>query len=321
MRNKKYNVRKFLSKYKVPHKIVSGGHEANLNCIFHEDYKYKMYLNLTTGMFNCFVCNERGSLAYLVAKYHEKNSAYSFNLEDFEVGKESLFIPMEEEKQILFKMPENLYFLSDETAKNKHVSATVFDYLKARKISDEQIYFYKLCISEEYFLRERIIFPVIDDEGNFVSYVARTYTDRIPKVMTPKAEGNYGIKEYVYNLPEAKKTSHLIITEGVFDCLSVGTSGIALFGKAATMPQLAKIIKAKPRRITICLDPDASKDAIVLYNQLIFHVSDIKFALLPEDEDPNSISKELLETTLTNTLSFSQFYERTFVKEKHALNK
>jgi len=321
MQNKKYNVRKFLSKYRVPHKIVSGGHEANLNCIFHEDYKYKMYLNLTTGMFNCFVCNERGGLAYLIAKYHEKSRSSSFSMEDFELGKESLFIPMEEEKQILFKMPENLEFLSDDTAKNKLCLASAFDYLKARKISDEQIYFYKLCVSDEYSLRERIIFPVIDEDGNFVSYVARTYTDRIPKVMTPKATGNYGVKEHVYNLPEAKRTSHLIITEGVFDCLSVGTSGVALFGKAATLPQLAKIIKAKPRRITICLDPDAKKDAIVLYNQLIFHVPDIKFALLPEGEDPNSLSKQALEAILTNPLSFPQFYDLTFVKEKHALNK
>lgn len=308
MLSKKYNVKKILQKYNIRYKVVSGTREANVNCVFHEDTKYKMYINLSSGAFNCFVCNERGNIHKLLDKINV--SSFPVDLKNFEFGSD-VFIPKTEVKQNLFKMPENLEFLSDETAKIKSAFKDAFDYLQRRGITNNQIYLYKLCVSPT--LPNRIIFPVIEN-GEYVSWVARTYSNGIPKVLTPRAvDGTHGIKEYVYNLDKAAKTKQLIITEGTFDCLSVGPSGVCIFGKTATMTQLAKIIAARPRRVTVCLDPDAQKDALFFYNQLISHVEDVKFVLLPKGEDPNSLlikDSSYLKTLVETPLDYSNFYSK-----------
>jgi hypothetical protein len=89
----------------------------------------------------------------------------------------------------------------------------------------------------------------------------------------------------------------------VFDAISLGTRGIALFGKAATDIQLAKIINKKPQRITIVLDPDARTEAEKLANQFIMHCPDVKIAYLPDGVDPNSVDRNLLEITIKNAIA------------------
>lgn len=301
----KYNVRKFLSKNRIPYKIVSSGREAVINCFFHEDNKYKLYVNLSSGLFTCFKCQEKGTLFYLITSYYSRHGKGDLNIEDLEIDNE-LFVPKVEPVKVAdsIPFPTGYMNLSDQATRSI-VGEAPYKYLAKRGVEDSLIYYYSLGIAGGV-LKDRVIFPVLGNNGELLSYVARDYTDKlIPKVLTPKADGNYGIKEYVYNLNNAMKTEHIIITEGVLDAISVGSSGVALFGKSMTTSQLTKLINAAPKRITICLDADAHKDAIILYNQLTFHFEDIRLIALPAG-DPNS-NREFLPNILSSPLTFSQF--------------
>lgn len=304
-----YNIEKFLLKYNIPYKFVSSNSEIVINCIFHEDTKNKLYISADRGLFTCFVCNEKGTFRDLV-KRMALNKKKDISLSDFQetvdrkpkrvILREDVRIEWPPEYQPLFAQPSGRPV---PTCKGEPLYEAK-EYLTNRGITDAQIQYYRLgvCMSGRY--RGRIIVPTFNDKEELVTFVARDYTGELkPKVLTPPAlYGLHGVKDYVFNLHRAATLGHLLIGEGVFDAISLGIRGVALFGKTATNLQLAKIINKKPQRITIVLDPDARTEAEKLANQFIMHCPDVKIAYLPDGVDPNSAGKELLEITIKNAV-------------------
>lgn len=294
---KSYNINKLLKKYNLPYWTSGAGKEVMLNCIFHDDQKHKLSINTKTGVFQCWVCREAGTLRDLVKVIATKKKT-SINLNDFEDNKiQPPSIPLQTADEVVIPWPEGYEPL--ELLKGEPV-----DYIRNRGISEEQSSYYKIgaCLSGRY--RGRIIVPVLNKRDELVSFIARDYTGKLkPKVLTPSSlVGRHGIKDYVFNLHRAARTEHLVIGEGVFDAIKIGVRGVALFGKAATSIQVAKIINYKPKRITVLLDPDAQLEANILSHQFINHVPDVRIACLPKEYDPGSAPQETLIRTI-NTAS------------------
>lgn len=304
-----YNIEKFLLKYNISYKFVSSNSEIVINCIFHDDTKNKLYISADKGLFTCFVCNETGTFRDLVRRM-ALNKKKDINLSDFQetVDRKPKPVILTEDEKI--DWPEAYQPISEATNEAK-------EYLLNRGLSESQIYYYRLgvCLSGRY--RGRIIVPTFNDKEELVTFVARDYTGQLkPKVLTPSASnGGHGVKDYVFNLHKAATLGHLLIGEGVFDAISLGTRGIALFGKSATDIQLAKIINKKPQRITIVLDPDARTEAEKLANKLIMHCPDVKVAYLPDGVDPNSVDKTLLDIAIKNAVSPSIGNVLSFIGE------
>lgn len=304
-----YNIEKFLQKYNITYKVSGSGSEIILNCLFHSDEKGKLYISTEKGIWHCFVCNETGTFRDLVRRM-ALNKKKDINLSDFQetVDRKPKPVILTEDERI--DWPEAYQPISESTDEAKQ-------YLLNRGLSDSQIYYYRLgvCLSGRY--RGRIIVPTFNDKEELVTFVARDYTGELkPKVLTPPASnGGHGVKDYVFNLHRAAQLGHLIIGEGVFDAISLGTRGIALFGKTATDIQLAKIINKKPQRITIVLDPDARTEAEKLANKLIMHCPDVKVAYLPDGVDPNSVDRTLLEIAIKNAVSPSIGNVLSFIGE------
>jgi DNA primase len=305
-----YNIEKFLQKYNIPYKYVSSNSEIVINCIFHEDNKNKLYISADKGLFNCFVCNETGTFRDLV-KRMALNKKKDINLSDFQetVDRKPKPVILTEDERIEWPPEYQPLFVQPQgrpvaTCQGEPLYEAN-QYLLNRGLSEAQIYYYRIgvCMSGRY--RGRIIVPTFNAKEELVTFVARDYTGELkPKVLTPPAKnGTHGVKDYVFNLHRAASLGHFIIGEGVFDAISLGTRGIALFGKAATDIQLAKIINKKPQRITIVLDPDARTEAEKLANQFIMHCPDVKIAYLPDGVDPNSVDRNLLEITIKNAIA------------------
>lgn len=295
-----FNIEKFLQKYNIPYKVSGSGSEVMTNCLFHEDEKGKLYISTDKGIFQCWVCHESGTFRDLVRQV-AKNRKKEISTKDFEGGVDLQPKPViltEEEK---IPWPESYQPLYNDIGEISHEAK---DYVLRRGITESQIYYYRLgyCLSGRYW--GRIIIPTFNDKEELVTFVARDYTGKLkPKVLTPPSKpGTHGIKDYVFNLHRAAPLKHLLIGEGVFDAVSLGERGIALFGKTATNIQLAKIINKKPQRITICLDPDAKVEANKLANQLVLHCPEVKIALLPDGVDPNSVDKGILESVIKNAV-------------------
>lgn len=292
-----YNIEKFLLKYNIPYRFASSDKEIVINCLFHDDTKGKLYISADKGIFNCFVCNETGTFRDLVKKM-SLNKRKDINSADFQEAvdiKPKPLILTEDEK---LDWPAEYQPIGEENNEAK-------TYLLNRGITESQILYYRIgfCLSGRY--GSRIIVPTFNEKEELVTFIARDYTGNLkPKVLNPSAKpGTHGNKDYVFNLHRAATLGHFLIGEGVFDAISLGTRGIALFGKSAADIQIAKIINKKPQRITIVLDPDARTEAGKLANQLIMHCPDVKIAYLPDGVDPNSIDKKELELIIKNAVA------------------
>lgn len=295
-KTKRYNVTKLLSFYGIPFHMASSGHEIKINCIYHvSDTKKHMYINASSGVFHCFSCNEKGNFYKLFNTLKERHVSGSLDLSSFESGYLTILAQDNIDEKI--EWPTEFYPLDRESITGK----VAREYLKKRNITDNQIDYYSIRFAPFGEYANRIIVPVFNNKSELVSFVARDYTGTSKvKVLTPlTGHSKTNIKNQVFNLYNAIETKQLIIGEGVFDAISLGLSGVALFGKVPTDIQLAKIINCKPRRVTICLDKDAQYEAEKLARQLTLHIEDVRIARLenkdPNEEDPLKL-KQILET-------------------------
>lgn len=295
---KKNNIITFLRKYHPDFRIVSGGKEALLPCIFHGGEKRKLYISLETGKFICFKCEAKGTFKSFIQKTKQ---VLGLDKLDFKIDSSLV-----EESEPLgpppkVEYPEGFFFFD---GKEGTEGKKALDYLYKRGIAENEIYFYKLgyCIFGKY--ANRILVPVFEDK-ELVSFVARDYTGfSTIKVLTPPGYGTVGIKQYLFNFDSASLFSEIILTEGVFDAISAGIRAVALFGKTPTEIQFNKIVKAK-KDVVVCLDADAQKEAQKLALRLSLHGLRARLARMPEGYDPNSIPKEDLLKVINNAEELS----------------
>ena len=299
---------KFLVKYRIPFHERSAGREVVINCLFHEDYKSKLSINTNTGLFQCFVCGEKGRFTDIARQVYLKKRISVEKISDLDVQLTSPVVGPILEGDIPIAYPEGYFPLYNITPGVTDKSP--LRYLYNRGITDPQILYYKIgyCIGGVY--DRRVIVPVLSETGSLLSFIARDYTGKLtPKVLTPPSlQGRHGIKDYVFNLHNASRLSHLLIGEGVFDAIKMGPRAVCLFGKTASSLQIAKILNAKPQRISIVLDPDAKLEANKLALQLVSHVPDVRICTLPENVDAGSATplqlKEALSKYTTPTTSY-----------------
>jgi len=292
-----YEVIKFFNKQKIDYNLSSAGKELVTHCLWNNENKRHLSVNTTTGLFQCFACGQVGNFSDIVFKIREKKRSGTLDISEFESDRKVIKPTRIVGKVIPY--PEGHYLIDVNSPGQLGTEAK--KYLNDRNITDSQITYYRLgfCISGRY--SRRIIVPVLGQEQELLSFVARDYTGKSDKkILAATAEsGTHGVKDYVYNLHNAAKTEHLLIAEGVFSAMSLGSRGVALFGKKASDQQIALIMLAKPKRITICLDPDAYDKSLALARQLANHFNDIRVASFPEGEDPNSLDKSLLDSCIS----------------------
>lgn len=135
-------------------------------------------------------------------------------------------------------------------------------YLKNRGFSPEALAKYynmqriATPLKDRAFLSERVFIPVYDC-GKLVYWQARDVYD-LPNT-PPYYICKNGTKS-LFNFDLAKQQKYLVLSEGVFDAVTIGLTGTGLFGKSITPKQVQQLSTLKIP-IVIGLDPDAALEA------------------------------------------------------------
>lgn len=158
--------------------------------------------------------------------------------------------------------------------------------------------------------RSRIVFPIINKFGKTVGFGARALTaEQIPKYLNSPESIVFKKNQELYGLYYAKNYSNnfntAIVVEGYLDVLTLTQAGIsnvvATLGTAINENHLRSLLYKVPE-IIFCFDGDiagykATVKAMVLCIDMIArdiikskHI--VKFVLLPENYDPDSLVKE-----------------------------
>ena len=148
----------------------------------------------------------------------------------------------------------------------------------------------------------RIIFPIKDIRGRVVAFGGRSISPKQnPKYINSPETEIYRKREILYGLYEAKDyirtKKQAVIVEGYMDVLSLYQIGVrnvvATLGTSLTKNH-AKQLKKFVNEVILMFDSDnaGKKAAISAAKIFLLEDIDVKYAPLPEGEDPDSIAKK-----------------------------
>ena len=149
--------------------------------------------------------------------------------------------------------------------------------------------------------RGRIMFPVLDVNGNAIAFGARAMGDDQPKYLNSPETPAYVKGQHLYGLfqsrEEIRRTKFVILVEGYLDLIALYQFGIAnvaaSLGTAFT-PEQSKLLSRFAKQVVINYDGDnagiaAARKAIEMLLPSSF---DIKVFTLPDDADPDDYVRQ-----------------------------
>ncbi len=153
--------------------------------------------------------------------------------------------------------------------------------------------------------RDRIMFPISDVRGRIVAFGGRAMSADAPaKYLNSPDTPLFNKGRLLYNYHQARKPAHdrgtVIAVEGYVDVISLSVAGfpnaVAPLGTALTEDQLALLFRLSDEP-TLCFDGDkagrrAAFRAVDTALPNLVAGKSLRFALLPEGQDPDDLARE-----------------------------
>ncbi|MBR0801628.1 DNA primase [Bradyrhizobium jicamae] len=167
--------------------------------------------------------------------------------------------------------------------------------------------------------RDRVMFPITDARGRVIAFGGRALEKDVPAKYLNSPETTLFHKgDNLYNLFTARQAAHdgaqLIVVEGYVDVIAMVTSGfpgaVAPLGTALTENQLALLWKMVDEPI-LCFDGDRAgqKAAYRAADLALPHLKpgkSLRFALLPEGQDPDDLARSGGRGAIEDVISASR---------------
>lgn len=174
--------------------------------------------------------------------------------------------------------------------------------------------------------RERVIFPIHSLSGRIIAFGGRTLREdkTVAKYVNSPETDIYHKSNSLYGIYFAKsaiaKAQKCYLVEGYTDVISMHQAGVcnvvASSGTSLTMDQI-RLIKRFTNKVTVLYDGDAAgiKASLRGIDMLLEEGLEIKVALLPDGEDPDSYARnhggeEMVAFLNANETDFMEFKYR-----------
>lgn len=163
--------------------------------------------------------------------------------------------------------------------------------------------------------RDRVMFPIVDDRGNYVGFGGRAMGDATPKYLNSAASDVYRKGETLYGMHTAKhamrRERRAIVVEGYMDAIRVALAGfetvVAPLGTALTEEQAKLIVRYAPE-VFLLYDSDKAGQTATFKSglELLRHNATVRVVTLPSGEDPDTFTRthgrDALETQLEQAI-------------------
>lgn len=299
-----------------PAELSLSGKEARWNCPFctqrgeTEDTRIRFAFNETKMVGNCFNCGWRGNAVTFVKDM--KGIDWKEAIDTVNMYTDFRPLPTD-----VFDEVYNVLYLEGLTIEDvKHPPALPADYraisasksvmkdryiayARRRHVTDAQIEQFGMgyCMEGEVAfsngkttrLDNHLFIPNPTDSG-ITYWMARALSQYArPKTFNPPSTNTIlGKSEVVFNLDTAKRTGALVITEGVFDALTIGDSGVAIYGKVMSTSQYLAIVASGVDTVYVMLDGDARSYALEACERLHKAIDNVYFCDIGP-ADPNDL--------------------------------
>jgi DNA primase len=149
--------------------------------------------------------------------------------------------------------------------------------------------------------RERLMFPILDPQGNVVGFGGRVFDHSGPKYLNSPETEIFHKGRFLFGLSLAKevirKQNQAIVVEGYLDVIQAHQAGfnqtVASLGTALTKEQ-ARIIKKYTSEVILAYDGDEAGQKAAERGMLILQEAGlkVKILVLPIGDDPDSFIKK-----------------------------
>ncbi|MBK5930668.1 DNA primase [Halochromatium salexigens] len=153
--------------------------------------------------------------------------------------------------------------------------------------------------------RNRVMFPIRDRRGRVIGFGGRLLDDGEPKYLNSPENLVFHKGRELYGLFEAQQANRqpprLLVVEGYMDVIALAQFGVpyavATLGTATTPEHLTRLLRSAAPELVFCFDGDrAGRDAAWKALKIALPQATgqtpIRFLLLPEGEDPDSLIRQ-----------------------------
>jgi len=278
---------------------INSNDNIAFHCPFCHTTKKKMEVNIVSQYWHCWVCNAAGrKLPILFRKLNvqrEKIAKLVELLDDVEwkptkTTTDTPVLHLPEGYRPLWELQE----MSPEFRNAIH-------YLKGRGIGIHDILKYRIGYCRKGSYKGKIIIPSYDANGSLNYFVARAYytEDKWKHKNPPASKDIVGFELHInWNMP-------IILVEGAFDAITIKRNVIPLFGKTISNTLKKRIVEKGVRKIYICLDLDARKQALETAQYFMSNGLDVYFVDIT-GKDPSDLGFEKITNILNMTEKMSE---------------
>ena len=281
------------------------GPEHLYNCPFCHHRKKKLSVNMSSGMWKCWVCDKRGrNVAGLLRCLGVKVEGLEKTSKKQEEKEEEIFV---------ITLPEDFIPICNLT-NGSLTHKKCFNYLDKRGITHQDALQHKIGISFSGSFNNRLIFPSFDRDGNLNFFTGRTIDNHPIKYFVPKTPKGYK-NTIILNELNIDWTKPVIIVEGFIDLIKTGmTNVIPLFGSTLHKSSrlFAEIVKNRTD-IYLCLDEDAKDKQFHIINDLLRQGIAVYMVDIGHYSDIGEMPKGEFEKCLGNAKLIN---ENSLIKER-----
>lgn len=249
--------------------------------------KYKLAVNLTKNVFQCFLCGFTGTIGKKDQFYQRPE-----DLLDIKEQIENLFIV---KKKIKIDLNKISWPLSEE------ITPIAYNYMINRRFSPEDFKTYNLRVGKEFYDKAffnkkwcgRVLFPYFDASHDCTYVVGRSYAGKTPKYLNSIGDKNSVV--YGIDLVDGK----CILCEGIISAITATKvtkiPAVSILGKFASNHQL-NLLRSKADKIYLSLDGDVEIetkkkliDKLISFNFSVWNID------LPQNKDPDDLGEDYIE--------------------------
>jgi DNA primase len=164
-----------------------------------------------------------------------------------------------------------------------------------RGLRVEDIVKYNIGYCEDGEYGDKIIIPSYDEKGKLNFFVGRSFYETKFKHKNPRVSKDIVGFDLLVNWD-----TPIVLCEGAFDAIAIRRNAIPLFGKSIQTELEKKIIGNSVKKLYICLDSDALKNALGLAEKFMSYGIQTHLVDLG-DEDPSEMGYDNINKKIYDT--------------------
>lgn len=189
--------------------------------------KRKLAINILKGdIFHCWVCTYKGRLTRALKEFCSSGLLIEY-IKRF-ADQKTLTAQLDEQpKKKEISLPHDFKLLALKQGSRDPTIKRALTYAKERGITERDLWYFKIGISEDWPWTNRLLFPSFDQDGNFNYMVGRSW---FMKPKYPYWDTPVDATSIVFNEMHVDWSKEVTITEGIMDVIKCNDNAVPLLG-------------------------------------------------------------------------------------------